>query len=302
MKTLIKAIALALIFVTSTINAQEFKGVATYKTLTKLDLKLDEDKEGGIKTSSGSSFKVSPEIQEQIMAQLKNGTKQTYKLSFDKQQSIYKKEEKLAAPTPNSSGASISFSFSGAGGDLLYKNIKEERYSSSRESFGKLFLVQDELQKHDWKLENETKNIGEYICYKATKTFTRTERVSSFSSFSVNGRKDDKEEKKEPKTKEVEVTVTAWYTPQIPVSSGPSIYHGLPGLILEVNDGRTTTVCSKIEINPKDGFEIKEPKKGKKVSQKEYDEIVRKKTEEQMEEFRSRGRNGEGIQVIRIGG
>ena len=115
MKTIIKL--LLTILISGSAYAQEFKGVATYKTLTKLDLKLDEENGGGIKTSSGS-FKVSSEIQEQLMEQLKKGTQQTYKLSFDKQQSVYKKEEKLAAPAPNSSGISMSFSFSGAGGDL----------------------------------------------------------------------------------------------------------------------------------------------------------------------------------------
>jgi GLPGLI family protein len=39
------------------------------------------------------------------------------------------------------------------------------------------------------------------------------------------------------------VTITAWYTPEIPVSQGPEGYWGLPGLILEVNDGKTT-ICA----------------------------------------------------------
>ena len=304
MKSILKVIALAIVFIaTSTVSAQEFKGVATYKTLTKLDLKLDSTALGSKKKAASSGTSISSDMREQIMEQLKKGSQQTYKLSFDRQQSIYKKEDKLAAPQPNSGGVRISFSFNGGAGDILYKNTKEKRYTSSSETFGKLFLIQDELQEHDWKLENETKNIGDYTCYKATKTYTRTQKVRSFTSFNVNEKKKEEEKKEEPETKEVTVTVTAWYTPQIPVSTGPSTYHGLPGLILEVNDGRTTTVCSKIEINPKEGFEIKEPKKGKKVNQKEYDEIVRKKSEEQMEEFRSRGRNGEVIrEVLRIGG
>ena len=51
-----------------------------------------------------------------------------------------------------------------------------------------------------------------------------------------------------------EITISAWYTPQIPVSAGPGNYHGLPGLILEVNDGSETVICSKIVINPKRCF------------------------------------------------
>ena len=56
------------------------------------------------------------------------------------------------------------------GSDVLYKNTKENRFTNQNESFSKLFLIKDELQKHEWKLGSETKNIGEYTCYKATMT------------------------------------------------------------------------------------------------------------------------------------
>ena len=57
------------------------------------------------------------------------------------------------------------------------------------------------------------------------------ERIKE-SGVSVN---DDKEFSDEMVTEEE--TITAWYTLDIPVNNGPSRYHGLPGLILEVNDG-----------------------------------------------------------------
>ena len=87
---------------------------------------------------------------------------------------------------------------------------------------------------------------------------------------------------------EKEITITAWYTPEIPVSQGPEGYWGLPGLILEVNDGKTTILCSKVVLNPKEKADIKAPATGKEVSQKEYDEIVIKKMEE-MSEMGGRG-------------
>ena len=85
-----------------------------------------------------------------------------------------------------------------------------------------------------------------------------------------------------------EITITAWYTPEIPVNQGPEGYWGLPGLILEVNDGKTTILCSKVVLNPKEKADIKAPAAGKEVSQKEYDEIVIKKMEE-MSEMGGRG-------------
>ncbi|MGK4566045.1 GLPGLI family protein [Flavobacterium sp. 3HN19-14] len=77
-----------------------------------------------------------------------------------------------------------------------------------------------------------------------------------------------------------ETTVTAWYTPDIPVNQRPETYWGLPGLILEVNDGKTTILCSKIVLNSKEKAEIKAPKNGQVVSQKEYEKIVADKTAE----------------------
>ena len=64
-----------------------------------------------------------------------------------------------------------------------------------------------------------------------------------------------------------EITITAWYTLAIPVSNGPGNFHGLPGLILAVNDGTETIVCSKIVLNPKNKIDFSEPKKGKIVTQ-----------------------------------
>ena len=90
-----------------------------------------------------------------------------------------------------------------------------------------------------------------------------------------------------------EINITAWYTPEIPVSQGPDSYWGLPGLILEVNDGKTTILCSKVVMNAKEKVEIKAPSNGKVVTQKEYDETVIKKMEEMSEMNPGRG----GMQI-----
>jgi len=97
-----------------------------------------------------------------------------------------------------------------------------------------------------------------------------------------------------------ETVITAWYTPEIPVSQGRLNYWRLPGLILEVNDGKTVILCSKVVLNPKVKSEIKAVSKGKVTSQKEFDETVLKK----MEEFRemNQGRVGNAGMRMRIGG
>ena len=139
---------------------------------------------------------------------------------------------------------------------------------------GKVFLIQDTFEKIDWNLQSDTKNIGKYTCFKAT-----AEQLIKIYAHS-----DESTEKS--------ITITAWYTPQIPVSAGPERYWGLPGLILEINAGRTTMLCTEIVINPEDVVEIKKPTKGKEVSRDEYDVMMKKKSEELREQFQNRRGGG----------
>ena len=182
----------------------------------------------------------------------------------------------------------ISVFGGGGSGSLYFKNLKEKRFVSKTDIMGKTFLIKDSIPNYQWQLTSETKNIGNYTCYKAT----FTQDVENISMTVENG--------ETKQTKKIEtITTTVWYTPQIPISNGPTIYHGLPGLILEINDGRTTIVCTEIVLNPSEKITISEPDKGKIVSQAEYDKIQDEKNKELMERFQSR--DGKGIE-IKIGG
>ena len=283
MNSLIKIITLSIVLlISSQVNAQDFQGEATYKSKRKIDIKLD-------------STQMASGMADQMMEMLKKQFEKTYILNFNKEESIYKEEEALSAPNPQ--GMDVVMIMAG-GSDVLYKNIKEKRFVNQNESFSKVFLIKDDLNEIEWKLESETRNIGDYTCFKATTT-REVEDVESEISF--DGHEDLNTTDEEPKMKEI--TITAWYTPQIPVSVGPGNYHGLPGLILEINDGTETVICSKIVLNPKNASDIVEPDSGKELTQDAYDKIMDKKMKEMEERFRSnnRGRDGENIE-IRIGG
>jgi GLPGLI family protein len=282
MNTLFRLVVL-LLCSTFSLFAQDFQGVATYKTQRKLDIKIDSTQVGG------------GEMQKQIMDMLKKEFQKTYILSFDKNTSIYKEDEVLAAP---SAGGAMMVVSSLGGSGTLFKDIKNQSFTNQLETFGKQFIIKDRLKPIKWVLHSETKNIGNYTCYKATYTKEIEEMsMMTFSSSEDDNKGEDSNELLEMKT----TTVTAWYTPQIPVSNGPESYQGLPGLILEVNDGELTILCSKITLNPKKTLEIAEPKKGKEVTQQEYDDIMEKKMEEMSEQYRGRGADENAIE-IRIGG
>ena len=265
-------------------SAQNFQGKAIYKTSKKSNFEIGGDNNSGM----------SDVMKEQIKARLRKMNQKTFILNFNKYTSTYKEEVKLATPNPQANGNKVMvMSFGGSGkGSVYYKNLQEKRFSNQTEIMGKVFLVKDSLPSYKWQLSSETKNIGEYTCYKAT--FSR--EVENIEMIVENGA--TKEEKK----KETIIT-TAWYTPQVPVSNGPKDYQGLPGLILEINDGTTTMVCTEIIINSSEENIIEEPKKGKVVLQKEYNKIQKEKSKELMEKFKSRkGVNmGNGI-TIKMGG
>ena len=250
MNTNIKIVVL-MVFSSVTLIAQDFQGVATYKTQRKLDIKMDSTQVGG--------------MQDQIMAMLKKQFEKTYILTFDKAQSIYKEEESLAPPSMG--GARVIISGMGGSGEL-YKNTKEQRYVRKSDLFGKLFLIEDKLKETDWKLHSDTKNIGTYTCYKAT-------MEQELEAFELD--KADASGKK--------IMVTAWYTLQIPVSNGPDEFQGLPGLILELSYDSQTILCSKVTLNPKNKTTIKPPTNGKSVTQSEFDTIMTKKMNEMESQY-----------------
>ena len=238
---------------------------------------------------------MSDQQKKQMADRMKGMFEKTYVLTFNKEESIYKEEEKLDAP---GGGRGMRFGSMSMGAGNQYKNVKDNKLMVENEFFGKQFLVDDELPKLEWVMTGETKQIGKYLAMKATAVKKLDD--TDFMSARRRGGNNEDQEKAKDSTKtdnpmddfEIpkEQTVTAWYTPQIPINQGPGEYWGLPGLILEVSSGRTTILCSKIVMNPGEKDEIKAPSKGKKVTQDEYSEIVKKKMEEMREMFRGRGR------------
>ena len=302
-----KIIITTIVFLLSYIGtrAQDFQGVATYESKTST---------ADFKNRFKGNKDITPEMQKTMEERMKKMFEKTFILTFDKTASIYKEEEKLEAPGQNGGGFRMMSNMMGGGG-TYYKNTKTKTFAVDKEFMGKEFLIKDSLPKLQWKMESETKQIGGYNCFKATATMAVSK--SDFKNFRPKKEPTEetkKEETKKEDTKPVdgtkktsfldeidipkEVTVTAWYTPEIPVNQGPDSYYGLPGLILEVNDGKTVILCSKIVLNPKEKTEIKAPTKGKVVPQNEYDKIVIDK----MEEFRqmNQGRGGNG--GMRFGG
>jgi GLPGLI family protein len=281
---------IVLLYALNTFAQNDFQGKAYYMSKTTMDM----DQWGG--------REMSPDQKKRIEENMKSFLEKEYILTFNKSESIYKEDEKLEAPGSGGGWGGFASSFTGG---PKYKNVKDQELLQDQEFFGKQFLINDDLKPLEWKMGTETKQIGQYTCFKATATKVLDEfdwrsmrrrtppppkkKDSTDSSDSAKADSDEPMNEIEvPKT----IEVVAWYTPQIPINQGPDDYWGLPGLILEVNADRTTILCTKIVMNPEEKEGIDKPKKGDEVTQAEYNDIVTKKMTEMREMYG--GRRGRG--------
>ncbi len=278
----IKKVVLVFLLIPMMIFSQEFQGKAYYQTKTNVDLKLEDSH-------------MSEEQMAMMQEMLKKQFEKSFILSFNKEASIYKEEEQLDKPQSGNSGIKVMMIGGSSPNEKFYKNTKNETYAREQNLFGKQFLIKDKLKSFDWKLENETKMIGKYLCFKAT----AKREVTSMEFSSVGDNKDSSEEMKEEKKEQI---ITAWYTSDIPVNHGPEIYWGLPGLIMELNVDKTQYVCNKIVLNTKDKIEIIEPKKGKEITQEKFNELMEKKMKEMQLNRGRQGKKDGNSFSIQIGG
>jgi len=279
-KLIIGSICL-LTLILNPVKAQNFSGIATYHSASSM-----KRTKMAIRGGDGKEIELSEDMQKQ----LNKAMQKEYTLKFNVSESTWKEVESLEAGPTNVSSGGMQIAFSGGGGGLLYKNTGESRYEEESEVFGKPFLIKDKLKTYEWELTGETKKIGEYNCQKAVYT-----KIVDRQTFSFGG--DDSEENAMKAIKDT-VTVTAWYTPDIPVTHGPDNYWGLPGLILEVNNGATTIICSKVVLNPAEGVKLEKPAKGKSVTKAEFTQIQLEKVAEMGKKF---SKGGGGVTFKKIG-
>ena len=252
------------------ILSQDFQGKAYY--MSKMNVNMD------------FTQNMPPERAAYIKGRMKTATEKNYILDFNSSSSYFEEEERLD-PNSQSGGFNWMQFVTGPAEGAIFRNIQSQTYTNRKELFGKMFLIKDSIPESKWVMSGETKKIGMYNAYKATFTKEVEERVMSFR----RGGSQNSNETPEKKMKEI--TITAWFTPEIPVSTGPSLFGGLPGLILEVNADRLTMLCTKVVLNPKDKIKIKEPNKGKEVTMSEYEKIAADKAEEMRNQWRG-GRGG----------
>lgn len=167
------------------------------------------------------------------------------------------------------------------GGDL-FRNFAEKLSITASTLAGKDYIIKDSISQQPWKLVDETKNINGYTCYKAVRKSTLQTSSTMRISVGPGGSSTDTSTANRPQTREVEVV--AWYAPDLLSPSGPDQYGLLPGTILEIDIDNGATVYSVKEIKAVvDEKQLKEPKKGKVVTAKEFNKLRMDMLQQQMQ-------------------
>jgi len=189
-------------------------------------------------------------------------------LLFDDHQATYKAPENDVEEvlTPEDSRRRrMQRRMAGAGVGNLWQDYKENKRIEERDFLDKKFLIVGEPHTYKWKLTGESMQVGQYLCQKAT-----------YEDSTTN--------------------VLAWFTPTVPVPLGPGEYGQLPGLILhiDVNEGESVMTAQEINLREVDSSLITEPKKGKKVTNEEFEAIMKAKREEMRAQNGDRPPGGPG--------
>ena len=173
--------------------------------------------------------------------------KHQFELIFNKNQSSFKMVESLTAANMEDNKNNIARAGFSSSIDVYVDKTKNIEIIQRID--GTLLLA--DYNADGWEITNESKNISDYLCYKAIRKvpYLDTKGVSKIRLF------------------------TAWFAPSLPYNYGPAEFYGLPGLILALTSYKTTFLASKIVLDKQD-VQINFPK-GKTISKEVYDEKLR---------------------------
>ena len=191
-----------LLFTLVAFSQKNFEGKATYMSKRTMDMSRFD--------------KMSEQQKKQMKARFKNFLEKTYTLSFNKSESSFK--ENVTLDAPGTSGPSWGRS---NGQGSIYKDLKSKEMIEDVEQFGKRFRVIEAMEFPQWEMTGETRQIGQYTCFKATMIKIDKEIYwgSIFGRRGRGAKKKDSTQTTQTKPPVKTQLVTAWYTPQIPVSA-----------------------------------------------------------------------------------
>lgn len=122
--------------------------------------------------------------------------------------------------------------------NTTFTDFNSQSYVNQKKVFEETFLVKDSTRKVRWKITDETREIAGYTCRRANAIVMDS------------------------------IYVVAFYTDRIPVSGGPELFCGLPGMILGIAlpHENVTWFATKVTEGIPEVKAMLAPKKGKPTS------------------------------------
>lgn len=126
--------------------------------------------------------------------------------------------------------------------NTIYSDLDKGMAVSEKDVLGEKMLLTDSTRKINWKITDETRDVAGYSCRRANAIIMDS------------------------------IYVVAFYTDNIPVSGGPELFSGLPGMILMVALPHENIIwtATKVTDAPVPQAQIVAPKKGKVVNTKTF--------------------------------
>jgi GLPGLI family protein len=241
MKRVFIAILMALLIFPAG-KAQELAGTITYEQTIRYNFKNIREAHGNDQRTSN------------WLASLPEELRAVRVLHFNDKKALFQENE--SESLPEVPGLQRAIMYEGMLSPPLpvvqkvYYEFDKNQKLEQVEYLTRIFLVHSEIEPVPWKLGKEMKKVLEYTCMNATVTM------------------DDQE-------------IVAWYTPEIPVSLGPSVFGGLPGLIMAVErNGETAYMATSVLLTPPSEEALVKPDNGSRVDKDEFAAIRKKKEKE----------------------
>lgn len=201
----------------------------------------------------GISYEFDAEMKNGLMASyvqeaMQNAQYATFKLEFNQEAMQFYPMENMEVD-----GKRMAFVFAFSLSEGVYyrtKDYSKNYHSIVMERVGRDYIIKIE-ERLEWELTSESKMINNYLCYRANATQVVDNGVGIFT-----------------------FPIIAWYCPEIPFPYGPKSYGGLPGLILELQERNALFGVQKINLSSSEKKTIDVPKKGKIVTEEEFNNII----------------------------
>ena len=236
-----KKLLIVLILLSLNVFSQDIQGIATYKkSITKSN-------------NEAIDSITNPMVQNMMNKVLDEAIDEVkdikYELVFTQKASSFSALPSLSI----NDGMGYKLALTIEGGDgKIYTDFKENKQYWEKEAYGGLFIIERSLDSLKWKIIEEEKMINGMTCLKAV----------GYRNQEIKGN-----------TKKI--VFEAWFNPELSIPSGPAIYGGLPGLIVELSVYLSTSIVtyqlSKITYSEKKVL-VEKPYKGINITEDEFDE------------------------------